>query len=192
MASHPGLWIVALVLAGCSIETSGLGGADGSPGAPDGGARVETGIDPRTDAGHVSAGGDASSPGVDGGADAGAGVDAAAPDAGPPDAGPPDTGPVCPGGGSPMPETCNGIDDDCDGVRDEDDSSACGGSSKCLLWSGRYYCMWMACASDPCCSGTGTDPCMSPFSCEHVAFDPSDCPPECAGQCGNCHMCVRR
>ena len=186
MAPHAGI-AIAIALAGCSVETSGLG-ATGSVG------RADVGVDPRADAGGRDA-----PPASDGGGDprdtgtADAGPSDSGPsDAAPRDTGPPDTGPVCPGGGLPMPETCNGVDDDCDGVRDEDESALCADGSKCLAWDRDHFCMVLACPSDPCCSGTGTNPCTSPYTCEHVAFSAMDCPPECAGQCGNCHMCVVR
>lgn len=89
-------WCAAvLFLAGCSVETGGL-----APAAP-----PDAGLGMRDAYASVAS---------DGGPDAGA-ADSGRSDAGRSDAGPPDAGPPpC----VPEPETCNGRDDDCDGVVD--------------------------------------------------------------------------
>jgi hypothetical protein len=88
------------VLAGCSLDRSGLSSIDGA--ARDAGARIDAGA---FDAAPFDAG-------RSGGADAG--FDAGASDAGAPDAGF-DAGPPC----MPVVEVCNARDDNCDGVIDE-------------------------------------------------------------------------
>lgn len=166
--------VALLICAGCSLDRTGLG-------APD--ARAH---DAGTDAGRDAAV-DAATPDAFAPRDATTGADATVPEDAPP---PIDVGPAdaC----RPTAETCNGLDDDCDGLTDSDDVDACGGSgSRCLLQDGTPTCMYMACPGDPCCDVV-MSPCSAGFSCEHVSFAATDCPPECAGQCDNCHMCVMR
>lgn len=94
-------------------------GVEGTDGGRDAGREIQ-------DAG--SDGGDAGGPpDPDAGEPDGGGPDAGDPDAGDPDAGDPDAGPGC----EPEAETCNGMDDDCDDLVDEDfdltsDPSNCG------------------------------------------------------------------
>jgi len=207
MSSARAVASLLLLALGCSIETGGIGDRDGAVDAPEArdAARWDAAVDAASE-GDAASAADAT---LDAGApdDAGAEVDASTPaeckdgerracgtDVGVCALGEQtclgDAWGPCTGGRAPVAETCNGVDDDCDGTRDEDESGLCDGASKCLAFGTSHRCMFMACAGDPCCSSPAVDPCSSPYTCEHVAFSTMDCPPECAGQCGNCHMCV--
>ena len=97
-------------------------------------AVVDTGADSAME-GDTAVAGDAVLSEDAGSPDAGP-PDAGPPDAGPPDAGPPDAGPPDAGPCSPADETCNGVDDDCDGEVDE--AAICGRfiETRCRVWLG--------------------------------------------------------
>ena len=119
--------VLILVLAGgCALDLTGYGaggdgdvpGRDAAGGEGDAGAAEDASRPPRD-----GGGSDAGRPGDDGGPLDGGPRDSGPGDAGPRDAGPPDTGPTC----IAVPESCNAMDDDCDGEVDE---GTCGGCER--------------------------------------------------------------
>jgi len=91
-------------------------------------------------------------------------------------------------------ESCDGNDEDCDGLDDRDDVDACGAlgapsPASCLPSGEGPRCMYLACEAGVHCCDSG--PCATGWVCTHITFLPETCPPECEGQCEACHMCVR-
>ncbi len=86
---------------------------------------------------------------------------------------------VCVGGVGPMPEMCNGVDDDCDGETDEE--AECPGESVCIEGN----CRW------PC--GTGEFPCPGGFECKEYVIDGEPgryCVPSPCMDCAEGEVCI--
>lgn len=137
-ASLVALLLVSVLAPGCGLDTSAVVPIDASTlDSSTGDSSTDAAVDSRVDGGRDDAGTDGAvlDAAMDGALPDGGPTDSGLVDGGPGDSGAPDTGPGC----IATPETCDGADEDCDGVIDNGTCTDCtrgtAGAST-YLWCG--------------------------------------------------------